>query len=66
MTKIEVIEKQIQELSAEELEQFRQWFAEFDSELWDQQIESDVKGGKLDALAKRALKKHSVGKTTKF
>jgi len=66
MSKIEIIEKQIQELSAEELEQFRQWFAEFDSELWDQQIESDAKSGKLDTLAERALKQYSVGKTTKL
>jgi hypothetical protein len=66
MGKIESIEKQIQALSAEELEQFRQWFAEFDSELWDQQIESDAKSGKLDTLAESALKQHSVGKTTKL
>jgi succinate dehydrogenase flavin-adding protein (antitoxin of CptAB toxin-antitoxin module) len=66
MTKIEIIEKQIQELSAEELEQFRQWFTEFDSELWDQQIDSDAKSGKLDALAERALKQHSSGKTSKL
>ncbi len=66
MGKIESIEKQIQELSVEELEQFRQWFAEFDSELWDQQIESDAKSGKLDTLAEKALKQHSAGKTTKL
>ncbi|MCI0443845.1 hypothetical protein L0244_21080 [bacterium] len=66
MTKIEIIEKQIQELTTEELEQFRQWFAEFDSELWDQQIESDAKTGKLGSLAKTALRQHSTGKTAKL
>ena len=65
MGKIESIEKQIQELSVEELEQFRQWFAEFDSELWDQQIESDEKSGKLNAFAQEALK-YSASKTSKF
>lgn len=55
MTKIEIIERQIKELSREELAEFRAWFAEFDAELWDRQFEADVKAGKLDALADRAL-----------
>jgi hypothetical protein len=66
MSKIESIEKQIEELSDEELEKFRQWFADFDAQLWDRQIERDVKAGKLDSLAKDALKQHSSGKTTKL
>ena len=54
MTKIEILERQIKELSREELAEFRAWFAEFDGALWDRQIEADVKAGKLDALAGRA------------
>ena len=26
---------------------FRDWFARFDAELWDQQIEADAKSGKV-------------------
>ena len=66
MSKIETIEKQIQELSAEDLALFRQWFAEFDAESWDRQFERDVRAGKLDALAEKALKQHAEGKTTKL
>jgi len=66
MTNIETIERQIQELSPGGLAKFRQWFAEFDAEIWDRQFESDVKAGKLDALAKKALKQHAEGKTTKL
>jgi len=66
MSKIEAIEKQIQELSEEDLARFRQWFAEFDAELWDRQLERDVAAGKLDALAVKALEEHSKGKTTKL
>lgn len=66
MSKIEAIEKQIQELSEEELSLFRQWFAEFDAALWDRQLERDADAGKLDTLAEEALRQHEQGKTTKL
>lgn len=50
MTKIEALEKKIQELSPEELADFRAWFLEYDAAAWDEQIASDAKSGKLDAL----------------
>ena len=64
--KVEKIEKQIQELSADELARLREWFAAFDAAAWDQQFEQDVDAGKLDALGERALKSHAAGKTTKL
>jgi hypothetical protein len=63
MGKIESLEKQIQQLSDEELAKLRQWFAEFDAERWDRQIEADVKAGKLDALAEKALREYAEGRT---
>ena len=42
------------------------WFMDFDSDAWDAQIEKDAVSGKLDALAKEALEKHSAGKTTEI
>ena len=56
----------MEELSSEELAKFRQWFAAFDAEAWDRQFEADVKAGKLDALADRALRDHAAGKSTKL
>jgi hypothetical protein len=50
MSKVENLEKQIKQLSPEELAEFRRWFAEFDAHLWDRQFEADVKAGKLDAM----------------
>jgi hypothetical protein len=50
MSKLEIIEGQIKELSREELAQLREWLARFDAEVWDHQFEADVKAGKLDAL----------------
>jgi len=65
MGKVEAIESQVQQLSADELAQFRAWFAEFDGEQWDRQFEADAKAGKLDALAERALADHASGRSTK-
>jgi hypothetical protein len=66
MSKIENIEKQIEQLSPEELAEFRRWFAEFDAYLWDRQFEADVGAGKLDALAEKALRAHAAGQSTKL
>ena len=63
MGKIENLEKQIQELSDEELARLRQWFAEYDAAKWDLQIEADAKAGKLDRLAEKALRDHAEGRT---
>jgi hypothetical protein len=64
MTKIEEIEGAVKELSTEELSAFRAWFSEFDADAWDRQFEADVKSGKLDALAERAQRDHSAGRST--
>lgn len=53
-------------VSPQELAEFREWFARFDAEVWDRQFESDVKAGKLDSLAERALRDHAAGRSTKL
>ena len=63
MSKVEQIENEVQELSAEELARFRDWFLEFDWEAWDRQLERDVETGKLDVLADEAVREHAAGKT---
>ena len=66
MSKLEIIEGQIKELSREELAQLREWLARFDAEVWDHQFEADIKAGKLDALAENALQDHLAGRSTKL
>ena len=66
MGKVESIESQIQELSPEELAKLREWFAEYDAEAWDRQMETDAEAGKLDALAERALRDHLAGRSVKL
>lgn len=66
MGKLENIERQIKDLSPKEMAELREWFAAFDAEAWDRQIEADVRAGKLDALAEKALQAHASGTTTKL
>ena len=66
MSKVELIEQQIEKLSPAELAAFRRWYAAFDAEAWDHQFEADVKVGKLDALADKALQALAAGKSTKI
>lgn len=54
MTKLEQIEKSIAELSVEDLAKLQAWLEEFREEMWDRQIEADVKEGKLNKLSEEA------------
>ncbi len=63
MSRVDKIESQISELSSAELAAFREWFAEFDAGAWDRQFEADVKAGKFDSLAEKALNDHSGGRS---
>jgi len=64
VSRVEDIEGKVKSLSLEELKAFRDWFASFDAEAWDAQIEADAKNGKLRALADRALRDHESGRSS--
>jgi hypothetical protein len=66
MSKVKELGKQIEQLSDTELAEFRRWYAEFDAQVWDRQFEANVKAGKLDALAEKALRDHAAGKSTEL
>jgi hypothetical protein len=61
MLTAEVVERAVIQLSPQELDKFRQWFAEFEADSWDAQIEADAAAGKLDALAEEALAEYRNG-----
>ena len=63
MTKLEQIISDVTKLSSPELAKLSDWFAEFHSEQWDRQIETDAKAGRLDQLAAKALVDHKAGRT---
>jgi hypothetical protein len=66
MSRVERIEGQIKELTSEELQSLRDWFAEYDAQIWDRQFEADAQSGKLDRLAEDALRDHEAGRSTKL
>jgi hypothetical protein len=62
MSTVEELEAAVQRLSPEERAAFRAWFAEFDANEWDRQLEADVAAGRLDWLADEALADHQAGR----
>jgi hypothetical protein len=64
MSTIEEIEGAVRSLSPKELAAFRSWFAEFDADAWDRQLEEDAAAGRLDALAAEALMDLREGRCT--
>jgi hypothetical protein len=61
MTTVELIEQKIVQLSNQELAELRRWFAAFDANAWDEQIEADAAAGRLDKFAEKAFKDYETG-----
>ena len=61
MGNVKAIEQAVESLPPAELAEFRRWFAAFDANAWDEQIEQDAAAGKLDALAAEALADYRAG-----
>jgi hypothetical protein len=49
------IEKAIEKLGTRELDRLRAWFGEFQVARFDQKIQRDAQGGKLDRMADAAV-----------
>ena len=62
MSKVEEIERAIQELKPEEWSALRDWLEEYKEDAWDRQIEEDALSGRLDALADKALANVAAGR----
>ena len=63
MGAVEKLELFIKSLSPAELAQFREWFADFDAQVWDRKIETDAAAGKLDRLIEESMADHRAQKT---
>jgi hypothetical protein len=50
MERVEEIEAAISRLSADELSRFVNWFREREQIRWDEKLDADSEGGKLDFL----------------
>jgi hypothetical protein len=61
---VEDLQTAVSHLSSEELVRFSTWFEEFLADQWDQQIESDILAGRLDAAGRRADEDLEAGRCT--
>jgi hypothetical protein len=50
------ISRAVRRLPRRELKKFHEWFVAYDAATWDQQFERDVAAGRLDRLAREALR----------
>jgi len=66
MSTIFEIEQAVRKLDPNDLARLREWFAEFDAEAWDRQIEDDSAAGRLDQLAEQALSDSHEGRCTEL
>jgi hypothetical protein len=61
MPDVKAIEDAVKALQPQDLAEFRRWFAEFDTAVWDMQIETDAMSGKLEALLAEAEEDYKTG-----
>jgi len=64
MSTVQEIEQAIRALPPQDLAVLRDWFAAFDAEIWDRQLEQDVAAGRLDRFAQEALRDLAEGRCT--
>ncbi len=62
-TRIERLEREIENLSQVERAAFREWYEAYDAAEWDRQLETDAAAGKLDRVAEAALADYRAGRT---
>jgi hypothetical protein len=59
---IEEIESAIAQLPPSDVAKLAKWFAEFQAQMWDRQMEKDVEAGRLDALIEQAEEDFKQGR----
>jgi hypothetical protein len=60
------LEREVESLTEEELDEFRHWFLQFEAAAWDAQIEDHVAAGRLDALGDQAADAVAKGDVTEL
>ncbi|MBC7852332.1 MAG: hypothetical protein IAF94_02760 [Pirellulaceae bacterium] len=61
MSEVQELQMRIRNLPSEDRALLREWFYEFDNELWDRQIQADFKAGKFTSLIDEARKEFAEG-----
>ena len=63
---LETAEEAVCKMSPDELAEFRRWFAQYDGDVWDRQIDADAAAGKFDLMAQEALAEYRAGIATEI
>ena len=63
MRSIKEIEEEISQLNPDDRRRIANWLAEFEADLWDQQIAKDAADGKLDRFINEAIEEYHEQKT---
>ena len=66
MSTVEDVERAIESMTPEDQARIHQWLNDRFEDDWDQQIEQDIRKGKLDELASAAIEAHRQGRTKRF
>lgn len=64
MTSISQIKDAIIRLPEGEVHALREWLEELEAQLWDDEIERDMKAGKWDATMRNAQEEYDAGRCT--
>jgi hypothetical protein len=62
MSQVEELQLRIRDLPGEDFSKLREWFFQFEDELWDQQIGADFRAGKFNKLIEKARMEFAQGK----
>jgi hypothetical protein len=60
---VEELESAIAGLPPEQFARLATWFAEYQAEQWDRQIEQDLRQGRLDAVIRQAREDVAAGRS---
>jgi hypothetical protein len=63
MRSIKEIEEELSQLNPDDRRRIANWLAEFEADLWDQQIAKDAADGKLDRFVNEAIEEYHEQKT---
>jgi hypothetical protein len=61
MTKLQLIQTEIETLTDDEFTYLKNWINEFDAQQWENQIEEDSNSGRLNFLIEESLLEKSKG-----
>ena len=62
MSQVEELQMRIRNLPIEDFSKLREWFLQFEDELWDQKIRANFKAGKFNKFIEKARAEFAQGK----